>query len=47
MPQRLLVVDDSPAIQRLVARIVAAAGLPLECVGAGTGREGLEIARRG
>jgi two-component system chemotaxis response regulator CheY len=46
VPQRLLVVDDSPAIQRLGARIVASAGLPLECVCAGTGREGLEIARQ-
>ncbi|HXK06019.1 MAG TPA: response regulator [Verrucomicrobiae bacterium] len=46
MPQRLLVVDDSPAIRRLVARIVAAAGLPFECMAAGTGREALEMVRR-
>ena len=46
VPQRMLVVDDSPAIQRLVTRIVAAAGLPLQCLAAASGQEALAMVRQ-
>lgn len=46
MPQRLLIVDDSPAMQRLVARIVSLAGLPHECLFAANGREALDLLHR-
>jgi two-component system chemotaxis response regulator CheY len=41
-----LIVDDSPAMQRLIARIVALAGLPRECLYASTGREALDLLQR-
>jgi two-component system chemotaxis response regulator CheY len=43
---RLLVVDDSPAMHRLVARIIDQAGLNLECTCSGSGTEALEMLRR-
>jgi two-component system chemotaxis response regulator CheY len=46
MPQRLLIVDDSPVMHRLIARIISTAALPIECLSAASGRDALDLLRQ-
>ena len=43
---RLLVVDDSPAMRGLIARIISSSRLPLECLFASNGQQALEMLAR-
>jgi two-component system chemotaxis response regulator CheY len=47
MSYRILIVDDSPAMQRMVQRVVAMSGFEVEdCLFAGNGAEALDLLRR-
>lgn len=43
---RILVVDDSPVMRKLVQRVIQLSGSPESCLAAGNGIEALEVLRR-